>query len=124
MTRDGGGTKRVLVRRPGPRLAEGLVTHPLRTPVDVDLAGHQWDTYVAALQAEGWEAVQVPPADDCPDGVFVEDTVVVYGDLAVISRPGAGARRPEVAGTEATLASLGYPDARIEQPGTLTAAMS
>jgi dimethylargininase len=61
----------------------------------------------------------VPPADDCPDAVFVEDTVVVYGDLAVIARPGADQRRPEVSGTESTLQGLGYRIARIEDPGTL-----
>lgn len=110
---------RALVRRPGPRLADGLVTHIDRTPVDLDLARHQWEAYVAALQAEGWETVEVPPADDCPDAVFVEDTVVVHGDLAVISRPGADERKPETAGTEATLRELGYRVARIEAPGTL-----
>ena len=110
---------RALVRRPGPRLAEGLVTHIDRTPVDVALAMRQWDGYVQALQDEGWETLEVPPADDCPDAVFVEDTVVVYGDLAVVSRPGADERKPETAGTEATLTALGYRIARIEPPGTL-----
>ncbi|GAA1163893.1 N(G),N(G)-dimethylarginine dimethylaminohydrolase [Nocardioides aquiterrae] len=112
-------TKRALVRRPGPRLAEGLLTHLERVPVDVDLARRQWEGYVAALAAEGWETVEVPPADDCPDAVFVEDTVVMYGDLAVITRPGADERKPETAATEATLRDLGYRIARIEAPGTL-----
>src|SRR5215469_6189797 len=111
--------KRALVRRPGPRLREGLVTDPMPMPVDVDRAGRQWHGYVDALRIEGWEIIEVPPADDCPDAVFVEDTVVVHGDLAVISRPGADERKPEIAGTEATLASLGYRIARIEHPGTL-----
>jgi dimethylargininase len=111
--------KRALVRRPGPRLADGLVTHIARSPVDDGLAARQWHGYVEALRAEGWETVEVPPADDCPDAVFVEDTVVVYGDLAVISRPGADERKPETAGTEETLAGLGYRIARIEEPGTL-----
>ncbi|RPF22516.1 dimethylargininase [Myceligenerans xiligouense] len=112
-------TRKALVRRPGPRLAEGLVTHIDRQPVDVDLAGRQWQAYVAALRDEGWETVEVPPADDCPDSVFVEDTVLVYGGLAVISRPGADERKPETAGTERTLRGLGYRVARIESPGTL-----
>jgi len=112
-------SRRALVRRPGPHLAEGLVTHISRSPVDADLALRQWQGYVDALQAAGWETVEVPPADDCPDAVFVEDTVVVYGDLAVIARPGADQRRPEVAGTESTLERLGYRIARIEAPGTL-----
>ena len=110
---------RALVRRPSPRLAEGLLTHIARTPVDVDLALTPWEGYVAALRAEGWETVEVPPADDCPDAVFVEDTVVVLGDLAVISRPGADERKPETVGTEEALAGLGYRIARIEAPGTL-----
>ena len=110
---------RALVRRPGPRLAEGLLTHLARTPVDVDLALRQWDGYVAALRAEGWETIEVPPADDCPDAVFVEDTVVAYGDLAVVTRPGAEERRAETAATEETLRGLGFRIARIEPPGTL-----
>ena len=110
---------RALVRRPSPNMAEGLVTHISRSPVDADLALRQWQGYVAALRAAGWDTVEVPPADDCPDAVFVEDTVVVYGDLAVIARPGADQRRPEVSGTESTLRRLGYRIARIEAPGTL-----
>lgn len=119
MTEDGAGNKRALVRRPGPRLPDGLVTDSVRIPVDADLARRQWRGYVDALEADGWETIEVPPADACPDAVFVEDTVVVYGDLAVISRPGADERKPERAGTEATLACLGYRTARIEPPGTL-----
>ena len=111
--------KRALVRRPSPRLADGLITHIARVPVDADLALRQWEGYVAALETEGWETVEVPPADDCPDAAFVEDTVVVYGDLAVLARPGADERRPETPGTEQTLAALGYRLARIEAPGTL-----
>jgi dimethylargininase len=111
--------KRALVRRPGPRLDEGLVTHVERTPVDVDKARHQWLGYAAALQAEGWELYEVEPADDCPDAVFVEDTAVMYGDLAVITRPGADQRKPETAGTEAALSGLGYRITHIEEPGTL-----
>ncbi len=111
--------QRALVRRPGPRLADGLLTHLDRTPVDVELAGRQWEAYVAALRENGWETVEVEPAPDCADAVFVEDTVVVLGDLAVVSRPGADERKPETAGTEAALRDLGYRIARIEPPGTL-----
>jgi dimethylargininase len=112
-------TPRALVRRPSPRLAEGLLTHIERSPVDVDLARQQWDGYVAALRSEGWETIEVPPAPNCPDSVFVEDTVVMYADLAVIARPGADERKPETAATEQTLRELGYRIARIEAPGTL-----
>jgi len=108
-----------LVRRPSPRLAEGIVTHIARTPVDVALAVRQHEAYVAALAACGWRIVEVPPADDCPDSVFVEDTVVVCDRLAVVTRPGAPERRPETGAVEATLRGLGLTVARIEEPGTL-----
>jgi dimethylargininase len=44
--------RRALVRRPSPRLAEGLITHIARTPVDPGLAQQQWEGYVAALRDE------------------------------------------------------------------------
>src|SRR4029079_5936652 len=111
--------RRALVRRPSRRLAEGLVTHQQRVPVDVDLALAQWEGYVAALHDAGWETIEGPPADDCPDSVFVEDTVVMYGDRAVITRPGADERKPETAATAAVLRSLGYHVVEIGVPRTL-----
>jgi dimethylargininase len=71
------------------------------------------------MQSQGWDLYEVEPADDCPDAVFVEDTVVLYDDLAVLARPGAEQRRPEVAGTDLALRGLGYRTVRIEEPGTL-----
>jgi dimethylargininase len=100
-------------------LAEGLLTHLARTPVDLDLAQRQWMGYVQALRTSGWETIEVPSADEFPDAVFVEDTVVMYADLAVLARSGAPERRGETTGTEQTLAHLGYRLARIEPPGTL-----
>jgi dimethylargininase len=111
--------KKALVRRPVRRLAEGLVTHIERSPVDPGLAMKQWEGYVRALVDAGWRVTEVEPARDYPDSVFVEDTVVVYGDLAVIARSGAAERRPETEGTEKAVAEFGYRIAHIEAPGVL-----
>jgi dimethylargininase len=108
-----------LVRRPGPRLADGIVTYVERACVDVELALRQHAGYVAALESRGWRAVAVEPADDHPDAVFVEDTVVVVDDLAVLTRPGAAQRRGEVAGAEAAVRALGLRVARLSAPATL-----
>jgi dimethylargininase len=110
---------RVLVRRPGPRLAAGLTTHIDRSPIDVDVALHQWDAYVAAFRSNNWPAIEVEPANDCPDAPFVEDTMVVSGDLAVIARPGARARLAETAGSAAAARQLGFHLAPITAPGTV-----
>ncbi|MEU5576355.1 dimethylargininase [Streptomyces huasconensis] len=112
-------SKKALVRRPGPRLAEGLVTHLKRTPVDVRLALRQWEAYVGALDAHGWETLEVEPADDCPDSVFVEDAVVAFRNVALIARPGAEPRRGETAGVEEAVARLGCSVNRVREPGTL-----
>ncbi len=110
---------RALVRQPGPDLARGLLTHIERHPVDVDLARRQWDAYVIALEAAGWEAIEVPPALAEADSVFVEDTMVVFGDRAVIARPGAPERRGEIPDAEQTIRSLGYQVTTITEPDTL-----
>jgi dimethylargininase len=108
-----------LVRRPGPRLDEGLVTHIERTPVDHELAVKQWMGYIRELDANGWDLVEVPPADDCPDAVFVEDPVLVYRNTAVITHPGALSRRPETIEVEKVVEDLGLSLNRIRPPGTL-----
>jgi dimethylargininase len=90
-----------------------------RTPVDVALAVQQWHGYVAALEANGWRTVPVDPAPGCPDSAFIEDTMVVFRDLAVLARPGADERKPEVAAAAAAIGALGYGTVAIQSPGTL-----
>jgi dimethylargininase len=114
-----GNADRALVRRPSARLADGIVTHIERQPVDVALAKRQWRAYVDALESADWQAIEVPPADDCPDGVFIEDTMVVYRDLAVIASPAAESRRGELPAASAAVERQGYRLARITLPGTL-----
>jgi dimethylargininase len=111
--------KYVLVRRPAATLDEGIVTHIDRQPVDAELAETQWEAYVAALTGAGWVPVEVAPADDLADSVFVEDAVVMFGALAVLTSPGADERVDELDGVEASVDSLGLEVLRIERPGTL-----
>lgn len=108
-----------LVRSPGPRLAEGIVTHIDRVPVDVQRARSQWERYVETMADAGWRIVEVPSADDCPDAVFVEDTLVMFRNVAVITRPGADARKPEVRDVAKVVEALGCSVNHIDAPGTL-----
>jgi dimethylargininase len=108
-----------LVRRPSPRLGDGIVTYVERRPVDPQLALEQWRGYVETLAAAGWQVVEAPPLDDCPDGVFVEDVLVVHGGVAVATRPGAEGRRPEVETAAAAAAALGRRVERMVEPATL-----
>ena len=109
-----------LVRIPASNLDEAELTHLERMPVDKARADEQWDNYCAALVAEGWETVEVDAAPELADSVFVEDTVVLFGDLAVITSPGAESRRPEIEAVERTMRAIpGFTVERIELPGTL-----
>jgi dimethylargininase len=113
------GPGTAIVRRPSPALADGIVTHLARSPVDVERARAQWEAYVGVLRGHGWEIVEAEPADDCPDGVFVEDAAVVLNGVAVLTRPGAPARRAEVPTVAQALAPLGLEAREITAPATL-----
>jgi dimethylargininase len=112
-------TKIALVRRPTGDVADGIVTHIERVPVDVELAAEQHGAYRAALAAAGWQVHEVEPAPGYPDATFVEDSVVVVERTAILTRSGADARRGETAGTEKAVRELGLDVVRITEPGTL-----
>ena len=108
-----------LVRRPSPQMASGIVTHIERVATDADAALRQWEAYVEALRRAGWTTMEVPDAPDCPDSAFIEDTMVVFRNVAVIARPGADERKPETVAAERFVESLGLSINRIRPPGTL-----
>jgi hypothetical protein len=83
------------------------VTFIERQPLDLELAKQQWDGYVATLQRNGWSTVVIDGDDAMPDCAFVEDTVVMFGDLAVITNPRQPARNPEIVAGQRVIADLG-----------------
>lgn len=72
------------------------LTHLARTPIDVSRARHQHEQYRSALRALGLDVVSLPEEPDLPDSVFVEDAAIVLDEVAVLTRPGADSRKPEV----------------------------
>lgn len=113
------GMPAVFVRPPSPLLADGELTHLERVPVDVAAARSQWLGYVEAWRGLGWHPIEIAAADDQPDGVFVEDAVVLFGAVAVLTSPGADSRRGELATIATALATTDLEVRRIEAPGTL-----
>jgi dimethylargininase len=108
-----------LTRAISPRLAEECeLTHLDRAPIDLERASAQHARYEALLRELGCRVERIAPAPEHPDSVFVEDTAVVFDEVAVIARPGAPSRRGEVAAVEGRLAEL-RPIRRIEAPATL-----
>lgn len=111
---------RALVRKPSPKMAQGEITR-IRRSNDVDYAKGiaQWENYVKTLEEIGWETVIVDSVEDAPDQVFIEDTMFVYEDLAVISHPGVESRRGEMTAAERAVRNCGYRVKHIVSPGTI-----
>jgi dimethylargininase len=106
-----------ILRTPGPNLALGLTTASSGVP-DYARALRQHAQYADELQRAGLKVTVLDPLQAYPDAYFVEDVAVVTPEIAVISRPGAVARRGEEASIEPVLATH-RPVARIVSPGTL-----
>ncbi len=80
-----------LVRMPLANIGAGLTTQDLGTP-DFDVAMRQYNAYIDALKACGLQITCIPSDPTYPDGHFVEDAAIIYGDLVVITQPGAPER--------------------------------
>ena len=109
----------IAITRPvGSALAACELSFVERAPIDIARAQAQHAAYQDALRALGCEVLSAPAEDAMPDAVFVEDTALVFDELAVTTRTGARSRRGEGATIEPLLARY-RPLARIEAPGTL-----
>lgn len=94
------------------------LTHHERVPIDVSRARAQHLAYEDVLRAVGCTLERVPAAPELPDAVFIEDTALVFDEIAVMTHPGAESRRSELPPVEHALASR-RTLARIDPPGTL-----
>jgi dimethylargininase len=109
---------RAIVREPGANFAHGL-TSGAEGPPDPKRALAQHARYCEALAECGLTLTRLPADTRFPDGTFVEDTAVFTAAGVIATRPGAEARRGEVAAIEPALKSSGRTLCYIEAPGTL-----
>lgn len=112
---------RALVRQPAKSLIHGLTSANLGHP-DYELAFAQHQHYVDMLRACDLEVTVLPPADAFPDSCFIEDSVLLTGHGAILTRPGALSRIGEVELNREAIATF-YGDhiQQITAPGTLDA---
>ena len=107
-----------LTRDISPAIVRCELTHLAREPIDVARARRQHDAYEERLREEGCAVVRLPATDDMPDSVFIEDIALVFGELAVMTRPGASSRRVETAAVADAIAAY-RPIVWIEAPATI-----
>lgn len=108
---------RAWVRRV-PDTFDRAITGPHGRPPDVSLARAQHTDYVHRLGEAGLAVTTLAAVPEYPDCVFIEDTAVLLGTVAVVTRPGASERRGEVDTVRDKL-DRDFEVREIESPGTL-----
>lgn len=106
-----------IARKPGTNFAQGITTNSNASP-DFDRVMYQHKTYIDTLTKLSLQTIVLEPLEAYPDAYFVEDVAVVTRNRAIISRPGAAARRGETEFITSTLNKFRQL-AHIKAPGTL-----
>ena len=87
--------KNCIVRKPCKALVNGITSGLYPGVPDFELAQKQHDHYIECLKQCGVEVTVLPPLEEYPDSVFVEDPAVITRSCAIIANPGAPSRNGE-----------------------------
>ena len=101
-----------------PKIAECELAFLERSPIDYSLAVQQHLGYCRLLSDCGLQVIELTVNRSYPDSTFIEDTAVVFDELAVVASMGTESRRGEVSAIETELAKY-RETTRIELPATL-----
>lgn len=109
-----------LVRELSDSFEGSLKLNPPPIPIDLNLARQQHENYINLLEKLVPEVIRIEANPNHPDCNFIEDTAIIVGDIAVISRMGAIERRGEEAAVEEALGQLGLKNiVHLRSPGTM-----
>ena len=107
-----------IARKPGPNFAQGITTALNEESTNYEILVSQHEEYLSTLQSLGLEVILLDVLPDHPDAYFVEDTAVVAAEVAVITNPGAEARKGEEETIAPVLAQYRKTE-KIRPPGTV-----
>jgi dimethylargininase len=89
-----------------------------RSPINYRRAVEQHEHYCDLLRDCGLEVIELSMNRSFPDSTFIEDTAVVFDELAIMASMGVESRRGEIPGVESVLGY--YRDIKhIRLPATL-----
>jgi dimethylargininase len=74
----------ILMRSPGVRYAQCVVRNRCDVPIKLELAAAQHKKFGEQLRKAGACVTVLPPLDDYPDSVFIEDAAIVLEESVVI----------------------------------------
>jgi len=111
----------VLVRPPSKTYWKCVSTNPEHKNIDVNLAIHQHREYVKILKENDIKVIELPPLEEHPDSVFVQDTSIIgaTSQKALICRFGEPTRRGEEISVSETLKNMGFETIKVQSPGTI-----
>ncbi|MBS0418685.1 MAG: dimethylarginine dimethylaminohydrolase [Proteobacteria bacterium] len=93
---------KALVRAPGRSVVNGLSSQTGPRPSFETIAAEH-ARYIEALKSCGLGVEILPPLENYPDSIFVEDPALVFTGAAILLRPGAPSRQGEVKEIEGAL---------------------
>jgi dimethylargininase len=89
-----------------------------RQEIDINLAIEQHTQYEQSLAAMGVRVISLPEQPAMPDAVFVEDPLVVFDEVAIVTKMGSLSRRAEGESLAEAISAF-RPVRRILDPSTL-----
>jgi dimethylargininase len=84
-----------LTRAVSRSLASCELTWLARQEIDIDLAIQQHQDYERTLTDLGVRVISLPEQPEMPDAVFVEDPLIVFDEVAIVTCMGSPSRRAE-----------------------------
>ncbi|MCP4319359.1 MAG: dimethylarginine dimethylaminohydrolase [Hyphomicrobiales bacterium] len=105
-----------ITRRPATSIVDGLRAEDIGHP-DLEQMLQDHAAYVSTLKSTGATVVELPPLDEFPDAVFIEDTALCLPQGAILMRPGAPSRLGEVDEIESALRTQFDIIRQIQGPG-------
>ena len=107
-----------ITRSVSPEIARCELTFIQPEPLDYALAVEQHGQYCTMLRECGLEVIVLPGDAHYPDCCFIEDTAVVFDEVAILARPGSPARQGEETAVEPALARFRRIE-KVNPPATL-----
>lgn len=112
---------KVLIRPPTKSFVRCVSPYSATQKVDFSRTMEEYKAFMNILKEEGVETIEVPPLEDHPDSVFIQDAVVIgnKSKRAILCRFGEPTRRGEERDLGGVLQKEGLVVDEIKEPGTL-----
>jgi len=92
----------VITHLPSPSLQQCELTFLNSEPIDIKKAQKEHKAYEDMIRSCGATIITIDENIDLPDSVFVEDPIIVFDEVAVLTSMGVASRRKESATMEKT----------------------